>query len=242
MRDRDLLNIECCVEDIDFPSAIASDTAQSSPSHTLTSLKLEDNVQQWLRDRYAVLEIGQRICPTEASAPLSHVLSIDVVDLLQKENHGAAQATTLLADVELQIHTFRLHNLPAAALELRDESRSLEADADEDTQETETLHAQVTMLPHVDLHGAWESLVFDDPINTRLLRFLMRISESRKGSIKKADQHQGSVHIQVPARVKVEVLQSTGVTVWSTGHREKYALSGTGPEVGNPNGTALYAN
>lgn len=58
--------------------------------------------------------------------------------------------------MELQIHTFRLHNLPAAALELRDESRSVEADADEDTQETETLHAQVTMLPHVDLHGAWE--------------------------------------------------------------------------------------
>ncbi|KAL9014106.1 MAG: hypothetical protein Q9173_001231 [Seirophora scorigena] len=209
MRDRDLLNVECCVEDIDLPSAIASDTARSSPLHRLTSVKLEDNVQQWLRDRYAVLEIGQRICPT---APLEHVLSIDVVDLLQRDNHGAARATTPLADVELQIHTFRLHNLPATALELRDESRSLEADADEDIQETETLHAQVTMLPNVDLHGAWESLVFDDPINTRLLRFLMRISESRKGSIKEADQHQGSVHIQVPARIKVEVLQPTGVT------------------------------
>ncbi|KAL8653352.1 MAG: hypothetical protein Q9210_002154 [Variospora velana] len=92
-----------------------------------------------------------------ASAQLSHVHSIEIVDIWQKDNHDAARASTPLADVELQVHTFRLYNLPAIALELKDESHSLEVDADEDTQETQTLHAQVTMLPHVDLQGAWES-------------------------------------------------------------------------------------
>ncbi|KAL9022550.1 MAG: hypothetical protein Q9185_000260 [Variospora sp. 1 TL-2023] len=75
----------------------------------------------------------------------------------RKDNHGTARTSTPLEDVELQVHTFRLHNLPATALELEDESRSLEVDADEDIQETQTLHAQVKMLPHVDLQGAWES-------------------------------------------------------------------------------------
>ncbi|KAL8973967.1 MAG: hypothetical protein Q9197_001796 [Variospora fuerteventurae] len=132
MRDRDLLNIECCVADTDHASTTASDIA---PVYN---------------------NIGECIF-LPASAQLSHVQSIEIVDIWQKDNHGAARTSTPLADVELQVHTFRLHNLPATALELEEESRSLEVDADEDIQETQTLHAQVKMLPHVDLQGAWES-------------------------------------------------------------------------------------
>ncbi|KAL8938061.1 MAG: hypothetical protein Q9211_003392, partial [Gyalolechia sp. 1 TL-2023] len=100
---------------------------------------------------------------------LSEVQFLCVVDLVQTLEHSPPETSVMLAGVDLEIHIFQLFGQPRVYLEYE------RPDQDEDTPEMDRLRAHVTALPHIELQGLWESLIFDDPLHTRLLRFLLRM-------------------------------------------------------------------
>lgn len=64
MQRQDVLNIECCVKAIpSSPSDANSISKHCPPGPGQPSPNIEDEVEQWLRDHYDVLEINQCLSP-----------------------------------------------------------------------------------------------------------------------------------------------------------------------------------
>ncbi|KAL8705723.1 MAG: hypothetical protein Q9201_001157 [Fulgogasparrea decipioides] len=151
MSHRDILNIECCVKSIE----------SARP-------ELDKEVEKWLRCDFAVLETQTRISPS--------VDFINVIDLVQRRGNTRSEVGVLLADVELHIHVFELHNQPEIDLEECPGDDSQENGGHEETQEREQSRASVTLLPHLEFQDLWDSLIFDNALHNKLLRFLLRMS------------------------------------------------------------------
>lgn len=78
-----------------------------------------------------------------------------VVDLLTAQSDPAGQEPKL-ADQSLEIHLFHLYNQPRTELKVANPSTNKDTDP-YDADGTERLRAYVTLVPHVELQGLWES-------------------------------------------------------------------------------------
>ncbi|KAL8905580.1 MAG: hypothetical protein Q9171_006614 [Xanthocarpia ochracea] len=140
-----------------------------SPFHTTNG----KDVEQYLREEYTVLQIGQDI---RLPGNLADVQSLQIVDLVTVDNDPASQEP-MLVDMSLAIHIFHLHIRPRTDLVVPKASAHEDAeDADtSDAEGKEQLRAHTILVPHIELQGLWESLVFDEPLHTKLLSFLLRM-------------------------------------------------------------------
>ena len=126
-----------------------------------------------MRDEYTILKIGQvvrlpgkvdflgvagateRLTYIERRENLADIQSVHVVDLIAAQSDPAGQEPEL-ADQSLEIHLFHLHNHPRTELKVANTSTTKDTDP-YDADETERLRAHVTLVPHVELQGLWES-------------------------------------------------------------------------------------
>ncbi|KAI4222831.1 MAG: hypothetical protein L6R36_005863 [Xanthoria steineri] len=153
MQRKSILVIECHVNDLE----------SARPT-------LEKDVEQYLREEYIILKIGQLV---RLPKNLADIQSVHVVDLITAQSDPAGQEPEL-ADQSLEIHLFHLYNQPRTELKVANPSTTGDTDP-YDADGTEGLRAHVTLVPHVELQGLWESLLFNEPLHTSLLRFLLRM-------------------------------------------------------------------
>ncbi|KAL8755647.1 MAG: hypothetical protein Q9184_004731 [Pyrenodesmia sp. 2 TL-2023] len=151
MQRRNILNVECCVKATPSSPSNANSISQNRSSGPgQPSPNIQDEVEQWLRDHYDVLEINHCLSPPG-------VQFVNVVDLVQKKDEPNAHTCISLADVNLRVHVFRLHHEPATNLESTRISQDPDSNIDGVPAETEQLQARVTLLPHHELQCLWES-------------------------------------------------------------------------------------
>ncbi|KAL8699926.1 MAG: hypothetical protein Q9224_001199 [Gallowayella concinna] len=120
-------------------------------------MKSKKAIERWLRDHYATLEIGQSICS-------SGIQSMTVVDLVTEGNEPVSK----LADLSLSIHLFQIYCQPRTDLQDNKCPPKHGEESEDDSEGREYFRAYVTLLPHVELQGLWESLVQKLAIRLRL--------------------------------------------------------------------------
>ncbi|KAI9876754.1 MAG: hypothetical protein M1830_005802 [Pleopsidium flavum] len=129
-----------------------------------------ENVTTWLTQRFKCLKLSQEIIQFDGLS-VSHLLeSIKVVDITGQSTETGSYK---LVDVNLDVQTYRLHGreTPNQAGKLD----GADDDKDDVKDEVSPSQARVMLLPNKDLHGIWESLIFEEPIPARLLRFVARM-------------------------------------------------------------------
>jgi len=131
----------------------AADTAQ-----------IESNVGTWLRERFARVAVGMDIDHVEHTCNLkladSLIHGIEIAAYSGPENrNGFYEIETLHLDVQ----TYKLCSGSRRTINQLDEPDSI--------------HERVLELPNILLHEAWNSLVFDDALPARLLRYLVRMTD-----------------------------------------------------------------
>ena len=77
------------------------------------------------------------------------------MDLVTASNDSTSQEPDLI-DISLAIHLFELSRQPRSDLEVANPSIAMEVDTD-DMNATERLRAHVTLVPHLEMQGLWES-------------------------------------------------------------------------------------
>ncbi|MCJ1364287.1 T-complex protein 1 subunit beta [Acarospora aff. strigata] len=82
-------------------------------------------------------------------------------------------ASYKLVDVELSVQAYRLHG--KESLKQTGYLGDVKAEKDDVTEEAWLAGAKVTTLPDKDLDGLWDSLIFEESIPARLLRFVTRM-------------------------------------------------------------------
>ncbi|KAL8767263.1 MAG: hypothetical protein Q9209_006189 [Squamulea sp. 1 TL-2023] len=152
MRHTPIVVVECLVQDLQF--------AQTT---------LENDVEQYLRDTYITIEIGQDIRLPD----LANVESLQVVELIVDDDDPEKRLATL-ADSSIAIHIFHLHCQPRTNLEVAGLSASENTETN-DGEGREQFRAHITTVPHAELQGLWETLVFDEPLHIELLGFLLQM-------------------------------------------------------------------
>ncbi|KAI9859661.1 MAG: hypothetical protein M1813_006592 [Trichoglossum hirsutum] len=151
-------------------------------------------VTQWLTENCSSLALGEGFTELRGVPYPSSVESINVIECTGSPLHSDNYQ---LCDVDLKVHTYRLEDssldstYPSTLSNLRmlwtpdtlagDEisanirqRRTLEDSADGD--ELDTPKATVIRLPSKTFVGLWESLIYDSPIPTRLLRYIMSVA------------------------------------------------------------------
>ena len=97
---------------------------------------------------------------------MPHDQLLDAVEIVDYTGPGDVTSYFNLSDVKLDVQTYTLNN--GAETEQR---RSIRQAEDGDTSQ-----ARVFALPNAALHDEWNSLVFDDALPSRLLRYLVRMA------------------------------------------------------------------
>ncbi|KAK5134309.1 hypothetical protein LTR08_006738 [Meristemomyces frigidus] len=123
--------------------------------------QLRADVETWIRDAFVTVEVGQAVNGYEDAAFGHLVERIDLADYTGPE-------TELFFDVaqnQLDIQAYSLKTDSA-----KDGRRSIAQASDEGMPQ-----ARVLSLPNVALKDEWDSLVFDDHLPARLLRYLTRM-------------------------------------------------------------------
>ncbi|KAI5305931.1 hypothetical protein KEM56_002828 [Ascosphaera pollenicola] len=160
---------------------------------------VRDEVIQWLVDNFAVLNLGQEIISFGSHA---HCLeSVKVIectgvgtatpdsgpDNITAPNCSALNSSTRAAycidEVELDVHAYQLHSHAAVGLMGNRASASSNGVVQEkngfptgsDGLDDAIPEARVVELPCKEFDGIWESLMFDTPVASNLLRALSRM-------------------------------------------------------------------
>ncbi|KAL8629922.1 hypothetical protein Q9189_004359 [Teloschistes chrysophthalmus] len=140
---RNILNVECCVNDIRTAPSNVSNKRPREPNILLETQfrKLDRTVEQWIRSKYAALEIN---CHISAPAPPAPVVFLEVIDLVERGESTFYQPGVLLANVELHIHLFQLHNEVSL---LEDWAFApMETESSEDNREKDSFGARKSTL------------------------------------------------------------------------------------------------
>ena len=141
--------------------------AKSVALTTEVHATIRKSVAEWLQSNYATVQVGR----LEGFRDIEHsdnILSLHIADYT-----GPHEVTGYytLADTKLDVQTYVLRTEQDTG-----ERRKIQREGDGDAAQARSI-----ALPNVVLHGDWDSLVFDDGLPSRLLRYLVRmVSMMRK--------------------------------------------------------------
>ncbi|KAL1588332.1 hypothetical protein WHR41_02782 [Cladosporium halotolerans] len=116
---------------------------------------------EWIQENYATVTFG-KLAGYQDTKHLEHVGSIDIADFT-----GPLEPTGYysLADTVLDCQTYVLHSESDSGIR-----RSIKRDSD-----PQSARSRVIALPNIALNEDWDSLVFEDGLPSRLLRYLVRM-------------------------------------------------------------------
>ncbi|MCJ1257091.1 hypothetical protein MMC24_004916 [Lignoscripta atroalba] len=105
-------------------------------------------------------------------AGLDHTEQLESIHIADITAATSDELCINLADVDLDVQVFELHSYDDGTTQPNCDGAPAE--------ESDLPEAKVTRLPNRALHGIWDSLIFDEPIPTRLLHFTTRMQEMMK--------------------------------------------------------------
>lgn len=116
---------------------------------------------QWIQENYATVTFGI-LAGYPDTKHLEPVVSIDIADYT-----GPPESTGYysLTDTVLDCQTYALHSEAETGVR-----RSIKRDSD-----PQSARARFIALPNILLNAEWDSLVFEDGLPSRLLRYLVRM-------------------------------------------------------------------
>ena len=142
---------------IDPTLHIEVETAKASKVTPEEQSQLREEVTRTLTSCYAMVQLG----PLNGFESIKHVLSVHVADFTGPKSETGWYDVALTS---LDVQTYSLRTGSEVS-----ERRSIKQPTDEMPQ------ARVLALPNVALKGEWDSLVFDDALPSRILRYLVRM-------------------------------------------------------------------
>lgn len=116
---------------------------------------------QWIQENYATVTFG-KLAGYQDTKHLEHVVSIEIADFT-----GPPEPTGYysLADTLLDCQTYALYSEAETGIR-----RSIKRDSD-----PQSARSRVIALPNIALNEEWDSLVFENGLPSRLLRYLVRM-------------------------------------------------------------------
>lgn len=135
--------------------------SRSAAGTTEAHAAMRKSVAQWLRNNYATVHVG-KLDGFDDAYHSDNIFSVHIADYT-----GPPEATGYysLADTKLDVQTYVLRSEQDTG-----ERRNIKRDGD-----GEGAQARIVALPNVVLNEDWDSLVFDDGLPSRLLRYLVRM-------------------------------------------------------------------
>ncbi|KAL2215040.1 pachytene checkpoint component Pch2 [Thermoascus aurantiacus ATCC 26904] len=130
---------------------------------------IREEVTRWLIDNFAVLTLGQELRSfDDLKEPHAHALdSVKVTECTGGELESGAYR---LENVELDVQAYQLRG----QAEPESSSQTQQSESTTDNSE-DGPRARTIALPNKELDGIWESLLFDQPIQSTLLRAICRM-------------------------------------------------------------------
>jgi len=132
--------------------------ARTTEAHVAT----RKSVAEWLQNNYASVHVGK----LDGFDDIEHSESILSVHIADYTGPHEATGYYSLADTKLDVQTYVLRFEQDTG-----ERRNIKRDGD-----GEASQARILALPNVVLNEDWDSLVFDDGLPSRLLRYLVRMT------------------------------------------------------------------
>nr|POE63167.1 pachytene checkpoint protein 2 like [Quercus suber] len=126
-----------------------------------TSTSLRNAICDWLRGNYDTIAVKHNIAGFERDQRLHEVSAIEITDYTGPKNTSGFYR---LPELELDIQMYTLH----AEQDNTDACHTPEQDSDSELPAFRTFK-----LPNVILNDAWNSLVYDDALPSRLLRYMV---------------------------------------------------------------------
>ena len=123
-------------------------------------IELRNEVAAFLTETYDGVAVGQEIFGLDKGVDSTSIGRVEISAYTGPEN---AVGFYNVKDVELDVQAYILKGV--------DTKRSLKQTSGDDSN-----HARTLELPNVVLHDEWNSLVFDDGLPARLLRYLVRMT------------------------------------------------------------------
>ncbi|KAB8265675.1 cytochrome C1 family-domain-containing protein [Aspergillus pseudonomiae] len=130
---------------------------------------IREEVTKWLVANFVVLSLGQEISSFEGLSD-SHAQAIDSVVVTECSGEDMETGAYRLQQVELDVQAYQLR----APLEQEGSQHTLPLEESMDSKD-EDPKARVLSLPSRELDGLWESLQFDQPLKSMLLRAITRM-------------------------------------------------------------------
>ncbi|KAF7628347.1 pachytene checkpoint component Pch2 [Aspergillus flavus] len=130
---------------------------------------IREEVTKWLIANFVVLSLGQEISSFEGLSD-SHAQVIDSVVVTECSGEDMESGAYRLQQVELDVQAYQLR--AAFEQESSQQTQPLEESMDSKDEDSK---ARVLNLPSRELDGLWESLLFDQPLKSMLLRAITRM-------------------------------------------------------------------
>ena len=136
--------------------------SRSPAATTEAHVATRKSVAEWLQNNYASVHVGK----LDYFHDIEHSESILSVHIADYTGPHEATGYYSLADTKLDVQTYVLRSEQDTG-----ERRNIKRDGDEEASQ-----ARILALPNVVLKEDWDSLVFDDGLPSRLLRYLVRMT------------------------------------------------------------------
>ncbi|RAL12044.1 putative pachytene checkpoint component Pch2 [Aspergillus homomorphus CBS 101889] len=125
---------------------------------------IRDELTNWIADKFVVLSLGQKIVSFGNNA---HAHALDSMLVCDCSGDTAQSGTYQLHQVKLDVQAYQLHTQPEP-----EDPQTLDGSTGIGVELT---RARIMALPNMDLNGLWESLHFDQPIQSTLLTAISRM-------------------------------------------------------------------
>ena len=136
---------------------LSRSAAGTTEAHAAT----RKSVAEWLQENYATAHIG-KLDGFHVIQNSEGILSVHIADYTGPHEETGYYS---VADTKLDVQTYILRSEQDTG-----ERRNIKRDGD-----GEGAQARIIALPNVALNEDWDSLVFDDGLPSRLLRYLVRM-------------------------------------------------------------------
>lgn len=121
-------------------------------------------LEEYLRTRFESLQIGQSFKQIEVKTVKYHV-QIEAINVLGFSGPHNATGIYSLSSTAIQIHKWHSHSSVADSNVAKDQSIRLE------------------QIPNDTLSTSWRSLIFEDDLHFRLLRYMVRMIQLMRGPV-----------------------------------------------------------
>ncbi|RAK74886.1 putative pachytene checkpoint component Pch2 [Aspergillus fijiensis CBS 313.89] len=130
---------------------------------------IRDELTKWLTDKFVVLSLGHEIVSFDGLSS-SHAQALDSVLVCECTGGTMESGAYPLDQVRLDVQAYQLHT----PLESEDPHLAQTLNGHTENYMNST-RAKIMALPNSDLNGLWESLHFDEPIQSTLLTAISRM-------------------------------------------------------------------